>query len=217
MCLHHFCKYCWQCFSNESVLVEHKGTCLKINGKQTVKLRNGSIKFKNHFKQLAVPFTIYADFECNVNRVRASDRNNNTTYTEKYQVHILCSFAYEFVCVDDRFSKPVVFYRGNNAVYWFIETNLREYDYCKKVIKSIFIRIKLCLKKMSKYFSQVISAGCDKLFDVGENKARDHCHITRKNRSCAHWSYNINLKLPKNFLYYFITLWIITVTYLSSK
>ena len=39
---------------------------------------------------------------------------------------------------------------------------------------------------MSKYFSQVISAGCDKLFDVGENKARDHCHITRKNRSCAH-------------------------------
>ena len=30
----HFCKYCLQCFSSE----------------QTVKLRSGSIKFKNHFK-----------------------------------------------------------------------------------------------------------------------------------------------------------------------
>ena len=35
---------------------------LKINGKQTVKLSSGSIKFKNHFKQLAAPFKIYLHF-----------------------------------------------------------------------------------------------------------------------------------------------------------
>ena len=29
----HFCRYCLQCFSSERVLVEHKETCLKINGK----------------------------------------------------------------------------------------------------------------------------------------------------------------------------------------
>ena len=34
----HFCKYCLQCFSSGRVLVEHKETCLKINGKQSVKL-----------------------------------------------------------------------------------------------------------------------------------------------------------------------------------
>ena len=61
----HFCRYCLQCFSSERVLVEHKKTCLEINGKQTVKLRSGSIKFKNHFKQLAAPFKMHADFECN--------------------------------------------------------------------------------------------------------------------------------------------------------
>ena len=59
----HFCKYCLQCFNSERVLIEHKKTCLEINGKQTIKLRSGSIGFKNHFKQLAVPFKIYADFE----------------------------------------------------------------------------------------------------------------------------------------------------------
>ena len=46
----HFCKYCLRCFSGERVFVEHKKICLKINGKQTVKLRSGSIKFKNYFK-----------------------------------------------------------------------------------------------------------------------------------------------------------------------
>ena len=59
----YFCKYCLQCFSIEKVLQEHKNVCLKINSKQSVKVKSGSIKFKNYFKQLAVPFKIYADFE----------------------------------------------------------------------------------------------------------------------------------------------------------
>ena len=46
----HFCKYFLQCFSSEKVLEEHQKACLKINRKQIMKLRSGSIKFKNHFK-----------------------------------------------------------------------------------------------------------------------------------------------------------------------
>ena len=84
----YFCKYCLQCFSSERVLVEHKNTCMKINGKQCVKLRSGSIKFKNHFKQLAVSFRIYADFESILKGFKGSDTNINTSYTENYQKHI---------------------------------------------------------------------------------------------------------------------------------
>ena len=65
----HFWKYCLQYFSRERVLVEHQETFVKINGKQTIRLGSGSIKFKNHFKQLAVPSKIYVDFECNVKEV----------------------------------------------------------------------------------------------------------------------------------------------------
>ena len=50
-------------FRSEKVLQEHKETCLKINGKQNVKLRSDSVKFKSYFKQLAAPFKIYANFE----------------------------------------------------------------------------------------------------------------------------------------------------------
>ena len=88
----HFCRYCWQCFSSEKVLQGHKEICLVINGKQSVKLRSGLIKFKNHFNQLAVPFKIYADFESILKGVKSNDKNNNTSYTEKYQVHIPCGF-----------------------------------------------------------------------------------------------------------------------------
>ena len=38
---------------------------------------------------------------------------------------------------------------------------------------------------------------CDKLFDVGDNKIRDHCHITGKYRSSAHLCCNVNLGLTK--------------------
>ena len=60
----YFCKCCLQFFSSEKVLIEKKENCLVINGKQSVKLKSGSISFKNYFKQLHVIFKIYADFEC---------------------------------------------------------------------------------------------------------------------------------------------------------
>ena len=50
-------------------MIKHKEGCLSINGKQSVKLEKGIIKFENYFKQLPVPFKIYADFECNLKDV----------------------------------------------------------------------------------------------------------------------------------------------------
>ena len=49
-----------------------------------------------------------------------------------------------------------------------------------------------------------ISWICDELFDVGDDKVRDHCHITGNCRSIAYWSCNINLKLSKTIPVIFI-------------
>ena len=114
-------------FSSERVLVEHKEACLNIKGKQAVKLRSGSIKVKKYYKQIAAPFKIYADFECIVKRISSTDRgdrDDNASYTEKYQKHIPCSFAYKVVCVDDKFSKPVVLCNGKNVINKFIKAIL---------------------------------------------------------------------------------------------
>ena len=95
-----FCKSCLQCFSRENILIKHKENCLSINDKQSVKLEEGTIKFENYFKQIPVRFKIYADFECNLKKVKC----NEGSYTEKYQDHIPCSFAYKIVCIDNRFT-----------------------------------------------------------------------------------------------------------------
>ena len=52
---------CLQCFSSESVLIKHKENYLSINSKQSVKLEKGITKFEFYFKQIPVPFKIYAD------------------------------------------------------------------------------------------------------------------------------------------------------------
>ena len=50
-----------------------------------VRLKSGSIRFKNYFKQLAVPFKIYADFDCLLKGLKSSDVNNSS-YTENIKV-----------------------------------------------------------------------------------------------------------------------------------
>ena len=42
---------------------------LSINGAQSVKLEKGTIKFKNYFKQISVPFKIFVNFESNLEAV----------------------------------------------------------------------------------------------------------------------------------------------------
>ena len=48
--------------------------------------------------------------------------------TKKYQDYIPCSFAYEVVCVDNRYSKKIVLYRENDVVNKFIKSILNEYN-----------------------------------------------------------------------------------------
>ena len=94
----YFCRNCLQCFSIEEVLIEHKEDCLIINGKQNAKLEKGFISFKNYFKQIPIPFKIYADFECILKKVDSDiECSSNSPYTKKYQEDVPCSFAYKVV------------------------------------------------------------------------------------------------------------------------
>ena len=59
-------------------------------------------------------------------------------YTKKYQDHVLCSFAYKLVCIDDKFTKPIVVFRGKNTAYEFIKSILKKFEYSKRVMKKHF-------------------------------------------------------------------------------
>ena len=131
------CKSCLQCFSSKDVFTEHKEVCLSINGAQSVILEKGTIDFKNYFRQIPVPFKVYAGFECDLK----SAENYESSFSKKYQDHIPCSFAYKLVCVDDKFTKPIVVFRGENADYEFLKQFLKSMNTLKKWQRNILTKI----------------------------------------------------------------------------
>ena len=124
---------------------------------ENVKIGKGSISFKHYSKQLPVPFKIYTDFECILCPTLSKGLNNsdkNVSYTEKYQDHIPCSFAYKIVCVDNKFSKDVVLYRRKNTACKFIGVVPEEYDYCKKVMKKHFNKSYYVCRRRRKFSTE---------------------------------------------------------------
>ena len=102
------------------------------------------------------------------------------------------------MCVDDnKFSKKFVLCREKNYVYKFINAILEEYDYCKKMIKKHFNKNLIMSAEEEKVQLSNSCWICDKLFDVRDDKVRDHCHTTGKYRGAAHWTCNVNLNLSK--------------------
>ena len=172
-----FCKSFLQRFSSKNVLTEHREIRLSINGAQSVRLEKGTIKFQNYFKQIPVPFKIYADFEFNLKSVESYESSDST----KYQDHSPCSFAYKPVCVDNKFTKPIIVFRGENAAYEFIKRILKDYQYCKKVMKKYFNKsFIMSYEEEEQFQSSNMCWKCKKLIDDDDDeKVRDHCHITK--------------------------------------
>ena len=162
-----FCRSCLQCFSSENVLIKHKEDLLSINVIQSVSVEKRIIEFENYFKQLQVPFKTYADFECNLRDVEIYEGS----YTKKYHEHVPCGFAYKVVCIDDRFTKSIVVYRGKNAAYEFIKAFLKEYKYCRKIMKKYFNKNLVMTEEEEHLFQQSNSCWiCKKLIDNDDEK-----------------------------------------------
>ena len=147
-----------------------------------MRLEKGRIEFKNYFKQIPVPFKVYVDFEYNLESVESYEGS----YSKKYQDHVPCSFAYKLVCVDDKFTKLIVIFRGENAAYEFIKAILKEYQYCKKVMNKHFSKNLIVSEEEEEFQSRNMCWICEKLIENDDEKVRDYCHITGKFRAPAH-------------------------------
>ena len=67
-----------------------------------------------------------------------TNKKTSGSYTVKDQDHICFRFSYKRICIDDKFSKPIVCYRVKDAVHKFIKAIPERYNYCKKGIKKHF-------------------------------------------------------------------------------
>ena len=166
------------------------------------------LKFNNFHKQLPVPFVIYADFEAITKKIQGFEQSeemknekNKRSYTKAYQTHEDCGYGYKVICCyDDKYSKYTCIYRGENAVYKFMEKMLKEVEYCKAVIKKHFNKPLVMTEVDEQHFKTMDGCHiCGEKYTDKDVRVRDHCHITGKFRGSAHQECNLKLRIkPEN-------------------
>ena len=193
-----FCRYCLQAFSTEEILTSHIKDWFKINGKQRIIMskKGEYVKFKNYERKIKSPFISYADFESILVLENNGKQNQEESYTNKYKNIMLAVMDINLVCIDDKFRKPFKAYLGEDAVYNFINSLIKESKYCSGVIKKHFNKELVMTKEDNENFKNSAKCWiCDNGYIDNDVKVRDHCHITRQYRASAHRDCNINLRL----------------------
>ena len=154
-----------------------------LNGKQAINMpdkNNNILKYGNFHKQLPVPFIIYADFEAITKFKEANPIKTIRIqiYTKK---HTDCGFGYKVVCYyDEKYSKPVQIYRGEKAVYKFMENMLVEVEWCKNTMRENVKRdINMTKEDIEDFKTADKCYICNKKYTKKDTKVRD-CHITGK-------------------------------------
>ena len=197
----HFCVSCLQHFSSEEILNEHRASCLKVNKKQNIIMPKfgSNVIFKNYFKMLRCPFIIYCDFESILEPVSSAKLDEQSvSYSEGYQHHQVCSYAYKVHCQVDKYSKSVRLYRGENAAENFLRNLLKENEEIQKIIKTQFHeRMKITQEQDREFKRSTKCYICEKKFTKKSIKVRDHCHLTGKYRGPAHKNCNLQLVISK--------------------
>ena len=206
----HFCMHCLQCFYSNESLAKHRVNCIAINGVQAIKMpekykdkngvwRSPCVYFKNHHKSLPVPFSIYADFEANPEKVNDDLESNSDdkSYTKQYQKHTACSFGYKVIChYDEMYSGDLVIYRGEDCIPKFMKCMFEEVKNCQKVIRDNFNKPLIMSGEDEKAFKKAKRCHiCEKKYREDDVPVRDHCHVTGKYRGSAHQSCNLKLQI----------------------
>ena len=90
-------------------------------------------------------------------------------------------FAYKVVSINDNFSKKVVLYRRENAIFRLIGKLLEE-----QIIKKYFDEnLIMFAEDKQRFQSSSICWICNKLFDLGDSKIIDHNNNRKIHRFCT--------------------------------
>ena len=174
---------------------------------------NNIIKYNHGEKSMKVPFVIYANLECLLEKTSTCMNNPNESYTTKIIKHTPSGYSIFTICSFDKSKNKLNYYRGEDCMKIFCK-DLRIHatkiiNYEKKKI------IPLTSEEKINYNDQKVCYICKKEFDTIDTaepsslerknnyKVRDHCHYTGKYRGAAHNVCNLRYKVPKEITVFF--------------
>ena len=83
------------------------------------KVGENKMAFNNYYKQMKVPYVVYADFECVLRKINTCKPDNNQSFTLKMEKHEPCGFSYLVVRSDGQTFGPFI-YKGEDVVFVFL-------------------------------------------------------------------------------------------------
>ncbi|GFW75952.1 uncharacterized protein TNCV_3247171 [Trichonephila clavipes] len=150
------------------------------------------LEFSNHKFKLPVPYVIYADLECILEKINSCEQDPKISSTESIAKHVPCGFAYVIVGPDGTMVKPPTVFRGKNAIDQFLTKLLDE----EKSILDILRFVKPMVFSMTdeeNFKSSTLCSICGN--PLNGDAVRDHDHLTGAYRGAAHNRCNLNFKL----------------------
>ena len=183
-----YCLNCSHSYSTEEKLKKHEKVCNDHDYcyVEMADEDNKILKYNHGETSMRVPFIIYAELECLLEKMHSCQNKLEKSYTQKktpsgYSLFTNCSFGVAKNKVDC--------YRGKDCMEKFCkdfrELAMRVVKYEKKEM------VPLTDEEIKSYEKQNVCYICKKRFstdalDKKYYKVRDHCHCTGKFRGAAH-------------------------------
>ena len=174
---------CFRAFRTKNKLEEHKNICENHEDchVEMPTKDNNIIKYNQGEKSIKLPFVIYADLECLLEKMSTCQNNPNESSTTEINKHTPSGYSLFTHCSFDKSKNKLDYYRGKDCMKKFCK-DLRTHatkiiNYEKKKM------IPLTTEEKIHYNEQKICYICKKEFDKNDEKnykVRDHYHYTGK-------------------------------------
>ena len=115
-----YCLICFCAYSTKNKLEKHKNTCENHNY-----CDYNTIKYNHGEKSMKLPFVIYADLECLLEKMSTCINNPNESSTTKINKHAPSAYSIFTHCSFDESKNKLNYYRKDNCMHKFCK-DLRE-------------------------------------------------------------------------------------------
>ena len=193
----YYCLNCFHSYRTENKLNAHKKVCENHDycNIEMPSNDNNLINYNKSEKSLKLPFIIYADLECLLEKISRCYNNPNLSSTTKINQHFPSGYSIFTNCSFDKsYNNHISHYRGEDCMKRFCK-DLK--DHATRIVdfKRKFI-IPLTKDEEDSYDKKNTCHICMK--DLHSDKVKNHCYFTVKYRVAAHNTCNLKYKIPKN-------------------
>ena len=193
------CKKCFTHYTKEELLQKHIVYC---SNNETVSVNmpkpNTMLHFKNYYKQLPIPFVVYADFECFTKPMNTCSPNPKESYNYNYQKHEPSGFCFYVKGIVDKKIKPIIYTKtkeDEDISKVFVE---KLTEVTKGIYNDFYCKpkpLRLTQDEQESFEKAEFCHICKRI--LMKDKVRDHCHFTGQYRGPAHNECNLMCKKPR--------------------